>query len=506
MISRQRTENLWVELSAAFDVSLREGVRATDAMYAIVRFRDALMLGLTESSTGLVELHMRMSLFVHGGRTLADASIRGRSTITFLRMIRRGGFRFTTGASADSIAQLVGLACNLEQGVVSAKNPEFERNLAAIEGIECLDPLDDIRWDCVNEASTTTAYSTAGFDLEMAEPTRLEIATAVEDAVDAAGDGNSVDLNVARTASETVVQAAEFGFDNLMQLAERPEFDVFTVQHSLRVSLLTSYVASQMGVPREANIEMTAAAMFHDVGKGRIPESILYKPGRLDEDERRIMAMHPELGAEILVESQNTSSYALGAAWGHHLRFDGRGYPSRRHWFQPSRVTSLIQICDVFEALTSRRPYKSPYTPARAFQILYSDPGAFDPGLLAAFTRALGLFPPGRFVSLSDGRLGRVAQVGQRVDRPTVRTFPDGDLVVLDDPESHELRVAELIEEPEFVRRLREETAPGEREAEEAEAVENASTEGPRDDEYVGLSAGNDVADDCGHDGDCRLC
>ena len=508
MISRMRTQTLWVELSAALDAALQGDAKSTETMYAVIRFRDELILALSEAGAPSVELHMRMSLFVHGGRTLADASIRGRTMITFLRRLQRGGFSFTGAATPESVTKMIGLACKLVAAEVVPTNEAFLHELSTIDGIELLAPNDDIRWDCVNDTSTRNAYTSAGFDLAVAEPTRMEVATAVEDAVDAASDGLSIDINVARTASETVMDAAEFGFDNLMQLAERPEFDVFTVQHSLRVSLLTSYVASRMGASREAVIEMTAAAMYHDVGKGRIPEHILYKPGRLDEDERRVMATHPERGAEILLDSQNASPYALGAAWGHHLRYDGRGYPSRRPWFQTSRATSLIQICDVFEALTSRRPYKAPYSPARAFQILYSDPGAFDPALLAAFTRALGLYPPGRFVALSDGRLGRVASVGKALDRPVVRTFPDGEVVDLSAPEAQALRIIELIEEPDFVRRLRNEGSAPDPADFDLGDVEDVAPEGPRDDEYVGLAQGSpdDTADPCGHGHDCRLC
>ena len=505
MISRQRAETLWNELSAALDATIEDDPKSTAVMYSIVRFRDALILGLSEAGGATLDMHMRMSLFIHNGRTLADASIRGRTLITFLRRVQRGGFRFAGTATPDSITKLISCARRVVTGEVDVTTDAFAAELESLEGIEMIAPLDDVRWDIVNDASTQTAYTAAGFDIALAEPTRMEVATVVEEAVDAAADGHSVDIDVARTASETVLNTAEFGFDDLMQLAERPEFDVFTVQHSLRVSLLASYVAGQLGVTRDANIEITAAAMYHDVGKGRIPEAILYKPGRLDEDERRAMAAHPELGAEILLESQNKSPYALGAAWGHHLRFDGKGYPKRRSWFQTSRVTSLIQICDVFEALTSRRPYKAPYSPARAFQILYSDPGAFDPSLLAAFTRALGLYPPGRFVALSNGNLGRVARVGGRLDRPEVRTFPDGEIVDLTAPEHAELSVAELIEEPEFVRRLRDTPEPEAPLPKEAEA-EDAPPEGPRDDEYVGLTHSEDPDDGCGHGHDCRLC
>lgn len=509
MITRQTAAKLWIALSGAVDAGLSDDPRSPKVKERCRRFAGELMSSLASSPNGRVELTMHMSLFVHNGRTMADASIRGRTTIGFLRTMRAGGLRFSSAMTPESIHALVDLACRV------ARNGGFESlgiprqtALKNLVGIDFLAPSDDVRWDCVSDIWTTSAYSAAGIDLLSAEPTKLEVVSAVEDAMNLAEIGGALDLAVARTASEGIYSLDVDGFDNLLQLAERPEFDVFTVQHSLRVSLLASYVASFMGMPEEAVVELTAGAMFHDVGKGRIPEAVLYKPGRLDDDERRIMHAHPELGAEILLESESVSPYALGAAWGHHLRHDGRGYPERRAWFQASRATSLIQICDVFEALTSRRPYKAPYSPARAYQILYSDPGAFDPGLLAVFTRAMGMYPPGRFIELMDGRLGRVAKVGRQLDRPSIRLFPDGELLVLDAPECSNLAVKRLLEEPELIRLLRNEPL----ETQEADAQTAGEA---RDDEFQGLGAGDGDPMAEGfhppgelhaHGADCRLC
>lgn len=505
MITRQAAAKLWVAISGTVEAGLAEDASSTKVLERCLRIYAEIMTYVGDSPTGKIELSMHMSLFVHNGRTMADASIRGRTTIAFLRGMRSGGLRFTATMTPQSLQAMVTLACQVvSNGGFDTLGIPRAVAVRPLEGIDLLAPSDDVRWDCVSEIWTGSAYRAAGIDLLSAEPAKLEVVSVVEAAMGLAERGCSVDLAAARTASEGIYTIGSQGFDDLLQLAERPEFDVFTVQHSLRVSLLASYVASFMGMPEEAIVELTAGAMFHDVGKGRIPEGVLYKPGRLDDDERRIMQAHPVLGAEILLESDSVSPYALGAAWGHHMRHDGRGYPARRPWFKKSRSTSLIQICDVFEALTSRRPYKAPYSPARAYQILYSDPGAFDPGLLAIFTRAMGLFPPGRFVELVDGRLGRVAKVGRKLDRPSVRLFPDGDLLILDAPENQGIAVKRLLEEPELVRLLR-------KEPEEATPQEKAPVPAGdgRDDEFRDLGTPHDGgAPDAVHvhGADCRLC
>lgn len=497
-----RAEALAGALGEAFDAALPSGARAPEAQAALRALGDQLQLAFGECGGAPVELRMRMSLFVQGGRTLANGSIRGRSAIAFLRVLGAGGLRFTPVAGQDSLRGLAEAAREVVElrGGGEVSIGAAERACEALAGVELLPPGDHLRWSLVAEPETLSAYAAAGIHPQRIEVVKLGIVEAIEEAVEIASSEGALDLDRAREVSERILDAAEDGFADVLHAAERPEFDVFTVQHSLRVSLLASYVATRLGVPREALIELTAAAMFHDVGKGRIPEEVLYKPGRLDEDEARLMRTHPRLGAEILLDSRNVSPMALGAAWGHHVRYDGRGYPDTRRWFEPSRATSLIQVCDVFEALTANRPYKPAYSPARAYRILYSDPGAFDPGVLAAFTRAMGLYPPGRFVALEDGRLGRVAQAGQALDRPVLRLFPDGQVLDLGHPEHGALGVAELLDEPEALRRLR-----GEDHGHEA-APEAPAPAAPRDEEFFELAAPVEPDAVCGHGAECRLC
>ena len=518
MMSLTKAESLWLELSHAVDSALSLGTNEAATMRHAQRLLELIHYGLQQQQGSSIKLHMCESLFVHSGIPLADASIRGRATIAFLRFTDSGGIDFSTEIDLPSIVELIDLARGVCKGEDKAFGDSRRARLEALRGISLLEPNDNITWDWIDEGPAGQAYETAGFALESAAPARRDVATAVEEAMGQAGAGEAVQMDTARTVSESIVAVGQSGFDNLMQLAERPEFDVFTVQHSLRVSLLATYVASQHGASKELMTELGAAAMFHDVGKGRIPEEILYKPGRLDEDERRVIATHPQLGTEILLESPSVSACALGAAWGHHLRHDGKGYPARRPWFEVTQATSLIQVCDVFEALTARRPYKAPYSPARAFQILYSDAGAYDPSVLSAFTRAMGLFPPGRFVLMSDRTLGRVARAGKTLDRPVIKAFPTGTMIDLSEPANAGLAVARLLQEPEFVQLLMTskdgfvdpDVASGAEplaplpSAVAAEEEEASS----RDEEFARAPSQDEAACDEEHDhgDDCRLC
>lgn len=512
MITASRCETLLLELSAALDHALDSESEASEVQRHATKFYESLRIALAEQQGKAISLQMRESLFVHKGIPLADVSIRGRATIAFLRFAGAGGLEFSASATQDDVMRLLRLARGVCEGEDWAYGRGQRDILQRMRGARLLEPSDDVTWDWIDSGPAGDAYTRAGIDLESSAPVRRGIAEAIDGAMDLARSGSTVSMDDARGLSEQVLNTSEGNFDNFLQLAERPEFDVFTVQHSLRVTLFATYVASRLGASREALIEIGAAAMLHDVGKGRIPEEVLYKPGRLDEEERRIMTRHPEFGAEILLDSPDTTACVLGAAWGHHLRHDGRGYPERRPWFSRSTATSIVQVCDVFEALTARRPYKAPYSPARAYDILCSDKGAFDPAVLAAFIRSMGYFPPGRFVQLTDGRFARVSASSAVLDRPTVRTVPDGDTLELSHPSNGHLSVLRILDEPEFVEKMIGGGAPehGISGLSDRDQADQADREREREQAQSRTDELDELLDDpddvSGHGDDCRLC
>jgi HD-GYP domain-containing protein (c-di-GMP phosphodiesterase class II) len=137
---------------------------------------------------------------------------------------------------------------------------------------------------------------------------------------------------------------------------------------------------------------------MHDIGKVGLGDDILRKPGPLTEAERREMERHPAIGAEVLrrCEAQVNAlgfsifGMAIDIAEGHHERFDGTGYPARRSGRAIPLAARIVAVADVFDALTSRRPYKEAWPVERALALMDSQSGKhFDPDVLAAFRRAL---------------------------------------------------------------------------------------------------------------------
>ncbi|MDW8468984.1 MAG: response regulator [Burkholderiales bacterium] len=176
--------------------------------------------------------------------------------------------------------------------------------------------------------------------------------------------------------------------ETLLRLARAGEFrDEETGYHLIRMARYSRLIANAIGLERDEAETIELAAPLHDIGKIGIPDGILLKPGRLDEPEWAVMKRHPLIGHEILKGS--ASKYVrMGAliALGHHERYDGKGYPSGLDGDHIPLCARIVAVADVYDALTSRRPYKKAWRPEEAFEYLRAQRGRhFDPVLVDAF-------------------------------------------------------------------------------------------------------------------------
>ncbi|WP_369600428.1 HD-GYP domain-containing protein [Hahella sp. SMD15-11] len=161
--------------------------------------------------------------------------------------------------------------------------------------------------------------------------------------------------------------------------------DSDTHAHNYRVTLYSIWLAEARGLAHDTIRALIKGAFLHDVGKIAIPDKILHKPGPLDEEEFRIMKTHPAHGKDI-VESNPWLAEAVDVVWGHHEKFDGSGYPQGLKGKAIPVNARIFCIADVFDALTSRRPYKEPFPFDKSVAILQEGRGRhFDPELLDLF-------------------------------------------------------------------------------------------------------------------------
>lgn len=241
----------------------------------------------------------------------------------------------------------------------------------------------------------------------------------------AAYRGHDLEMERAAGLVEQALDEIDLEPSGLLALATYDDIDSFTVGHSVRVCLLALQVALATGADRRTLLRVGTAALLHDVGKSRIPQEILFKRGPLDAAEREVMKEHARLGGEILLEQSHVDPTAIGAAYCHHMGANGSGYPTPLLPFEPSGVSKLVRVCDVFEALTAVRPYKPALTTIQAYTIMHRMRDAFDPAWLRFFTRVVGLFPLGTRVVLGSGEEAVVVGRGPSLTRPRVRVVRD---------------------------------------------------------------------------------
>lgn len=241
----------------------------------------------------------------------------------------------------------------------------------------------------------------------------------------AAYRGHELEMERAAGLVEQAIDEIDLEPSGLLALATYDDIDSFTVGHSVRVCLLALQVALATGADRRTLLRVGTAALLHDVGKSRIPQEILFKRGPLDAAEREIMKEHARLGGEILLEQSHVDPTAIGAAYCHHMGPNGAGYPAPLLPFEPSGISKLVRVCDVFEALTAVRPYKPALTTIQAYTIMHRMREAFDAAWLRFFTRVIGLFPLGTHVVLGSGEKAVVVGRGPSLSRPRVRVVRD---------------------------------------------------------------------------------
>lgn len=200
--------------------------------------------------------------------------------------------------------------------------------------------------------------------------------------------------------------------------------DEYTYMHSVAVCVLMIALARELGLSDEQTLQAGVAGLYHDIGKMAIPEEILSKPASLSEDEFGVMRKHAEFGHAILSRSKQIDAICLDVCLHHHEKIDGTGYPHKMKGNEISLFAKMGAVCDVYDAITSNRPYKAGWEPSVSLQRMAQWTGHFDPDILNAFVKCVGIYPIGSMVKLKSGRLAVVIdQSRNSLLTPVVKVF-----------------------------------------------------------------------------------
>ncbi|MFA7278542.1 MAG: HD-GYP domain-containing protein [Sterolibacterium sp.] len=211
----------------------------------------------------------------------------------------------------------------------------------------------------------------------------------------------------------------------LISLARLKTVDNYTYMHSVAVCALMIGLARQMAFDEEDVREAGLAGLFHDIGKAKLPMKVLNKPGKLTDEEFAIVKAHSTTGHQILEEGKDANETLLNVCLHHHEKTDGSGYPHHQTGDEISLYTKMCAVCDVYDAITSNRPYKPGWDPSESIHKMSEwSAGHFDKEVFHAFVKCIGIYPTGSLIRLTSGRLGVVLdQTEKSLLTPMVKVF-----------------------------------------------------------------------------------
>ncbi|KPQ00221.1 HD-GYP domain-containing protein [Marinobacter sp. HL-58] len=221
--------------------------------------------------------------------------------------------------------------------------------------------------------------------------------------------GRTLEMNQIHQVVDNCVDSVLRNDNALLLLTKIKNKDEYTAEHCINVSILSAAFAKHLGLLEGEIRNVALCGLLHDVGKMRIDDEILNKPGALTPDEFAVMKNHTTFGRDVLAALPRLAHSAVDVAYSHHERMDGKGYPRGLAGHQIPLFAKIVGLVDTYDAITSSRVYDRGRASMEALQIIHRNKGSqFDAELAVEFIRMVGVYPPGSIVEMTNGEVGIV--------------------------------------------------------------------------------------------------
>lgn len=315
---------------------------------------------------------------------------------------------------------------NTATRAASKTGPSSEHTITGVTSLRYPSP----RTSTGGAARNRTVYTASvpvEQEMKAARRVHAEATEALQEILTALQNGEQLDMELAKQTVEPMVESVLRNPDAMIWLARMKQHDSYSYHHSVGCSVWGIAFARHLGLDRQALYEIGLGCMLFDVGKTRLPTTLLMKPQSLTPTEIHVVRNHVDYSVAILENSDGITRRIIEMVHSHHERFDGSGYPDKLKGNQIPTFAKIAGMVDCYDAITSIRPYSKQRSPYEAVREIYTWRNTlFQTEVVEQFMQVVGAFPTGSLVELNSGAVGIVVSQNEaRRLRPKIMVVLD---------------------------------------------------------------------------------